>query len=193
MSQTLLLTGRPGVGKTTLVRRVVGQLGRPAGGFYTRELRQRGRRVGFDIVTLAGEQATLAHVDIHSRQRVGKYGVDVAALDRVGVPAVRRALEASVLVVVDEIGKMELFSAAFKAAVLDALDGPNAFLATITRSRHPWADRIKRRDDVKLIQVTQENRDALVAHLVRRLAGGAGSDAEKSEAGHKVPGQCSKN
>ncbi|MFQ5594263.1 MAG: NTPase [Anaerolineae bacterium] len=170
MPKSLLLTGRPGIGKTTLIRRVIEQLGRPAGGFYTHELRQRGRRVGFEIVTLDGEQATLAHVDIHSRQRVGKYGVDVAALDRVGVPAIRRAVEASALVVVDEIGKMELFSEAFKATVLNALNGPNAVLATITRGRHPWADRIRQRDDVQLIQVTQENRDALVDHLVSRLA-----------------------
>ena len=179
MPQTLLLTGRPGVGKTTLVRRVVQRLGRPAGGFYTRELRQQGRRVGFEIVTLDGQRATLAHVDIPSRQRVGKYGVDVAALDRVGVPAIHRAIEAGALVVVDEIGKMELFSEAFKAAVLNALDGPNALLATITRSRHPWANRIRQRDDIELIQVTQENRAALVDHLVSRLTQESGRNAEK--------------
>ncbi len=168
-SENLLLTGRPGVGKTTLVRRVVQRLGRPAGGFYTRELRQHGRRIGFEIETLAGETAILAHVDIRSRYRVGRYGVDVEALERVGVPAVRNALQQGWLVVIDEIGKMELYSEAFKAAVLEALDSPIPVLATITQSRHPWAERIKRRADVAIIEVTRENRDALVEVLARRL------------------------
>jgi len=168
-AENLLLTGRPGIGKTTLVRRVVERLGRPAGGFYTRELRQRGRRVGFEIETLTDEVAILAHVDIQSRYRVGRYGVDVEALERVGVPAVRAAVQRGWLVVIDEIGKMELYSAAFKAAVLEALDSPVPVLATITQSRHPWAERVKQRSDVHLIEVTRENRDALVEELVRRL------------------------
>lgn len=169
MPKALLLTGRPGVGKTTVVRRVVERLGRPAGGLYTGELRERGRRVGFEIVTLDGQKATLSHVGLDSRPRVGRYGVDVAALDRVGVPAIRRAVETGALVVVDEIGKMELFSEAFKAAVVEALESPSPVLGTITWSRHPWADRIKQRADVEVIEVTLENRDALVDQLVERL------------------------
>ncbi|MBS1253597.1 MAG: Nucleoside-triphosphatase THEP1 [Anaerolineales bacterium] len=169
MPKAILLTGRPGVGKTTVVRRVVERLGQPAGGFYTRELREGGRRVGFEIVTLGGQTATLSHVDIESRQRVSKYGVDVAALDRVGVPGIRRAVKTDALVVVDEIGKMELFSDAFKQAVLDALESESSILGTITQGRHPWANRIKQRDDVEVLKVTVQNRDALVDQLVGRL------------------------
>ncbi|MFQ5856456.1 MAG: NTPase [Anaerolineae bacterium] len=172
MPKALLLVGRPGVGKTTLVRRVVEQISRPAGGFYTRELREGDRRVGFEIVTLDGQRATLAHVNINSRHRVSKYAVDVAALDRVGVPAIRQAVEQGALVVVDEIGKMELFSDAFKVAVLDALDSPSPMLGTITRGRHPWADGIKARGDVELVEVTLENREALVDRLVGWLGKG---------------------
>jgi nucleoside-triphosphatase len=167
--ENLLLTGRPGVGKTTLIQRVVARLGRPADGFYTRELRQGGRRVGFEIVTLSGDVGVLAHVDIQSRYRVGRYGVDLTALERVGVPAVQRAIRQGWLVVIDEIGKMELFSEAFKAVVLEALDSPVPVLASITRGRHPWARRIKERPDVTIIEVTPGNRDALVDHLVQRL------------------------
>lgn len=170
MPKAPLLTGRPGVGKTTLVRRVVDRLDQLAGGFYTRELREGGQRVGFEIVTLDGQTATLAHVDIDSRHHVSKYGVDVAALDRVGVPAIRRAMKAGALVVIDEIGKMELFSDAFKAAVLEALDNQSPVLGTITRGRHPWAKRIKQRDDVDVIQVTLKNRDELVNHLAKQLS-----------------------
>jgi nucleoside-triphosphatase len=168
--KAVLLTGRPGIGKTTLVRRVVRRLSRPASGFYTRELRQQGRRVGFEIVTLDGKQATLAHIDISSRHRISKYGVDVATLDRVGVPAIRRAVETGALVVVDEIGKMELFSEAFKVAVLEALDSECSLLATITQSWHPWANRIKQRDDVQVIEVTSGNRDQLVDLLAESLS-----------------------
>ena len=66
MPEALLLTGRPGVGKTTVVRRVVERLSRPTGGFYTCELREGGRRTGFEIVTLDGQRATLSHVDFDS-------------------------------------------------------------------------------------------------------------------------------
>lgn len=169
MAKAIMLTGRPGVGKTTLVRRVIEELDRPAGGFYTRELREGGRRAGFEIVTLGGETATLSHVDIDSEQRVSKYGVDVEALDQVGVPAIREAVDEGALVVIDEIGKMELYSDAFKTAVADALDSASPVLGTIMRGSRPWADRIKRRDNVEVIEVTVENRDRLVDELTERL------------------------
>lgn len=172
MSKAVLLTGRPGVGKTTLVRRVIERLGRPAGGFHTRELREDGRRVGFEIVTLEGRTATLSHVDIESRHRVSKYGVDVAALDRVGVPAIREAVAEDALVVIDEIGKMELFSNTFKRATLDALASQSPVLGTVTRGRHPWAIKIKQRNDVEVLEVTVGNRDWLVEELVERLCNG---------------------
>lgn len=169
MAKALLLTGRPGVGKTTVVQRVVEQLARPAGGFYTRELREEGRRVGFELITLDGQRAILSHVNFGGRYRVGKYGVDVTALDRVGVPAIRQAVIDGRLVVIDEIGKMELFSEEFRAAVLEALEGQSPILGTIMRGRHPWVDRIKQRDTVEVIEVTPANRDTLVAQLVERL------------------------
>ncbi len=171
MPENVLLTGAPGVGKTTLIRRVVERLDRPAGGFYTQEVREKGRRVGFLLVTLEGQQAILAHVTIASRQRVGLYGVDVAALDRIGVPAIRQAIQAEAVVVIDEIGKMELFSEAFREAVLEALDSPNPVLGTIMQRQHPWADAIKARTDVQVIQVTRQNRDRLVDRLVAWLQG----------------------
>src|SRR5579885_397610 len=85
MAEVLVLTGRPGVGKTTLIRRLADALGSRAGGFYTEEIRQGGRRVGFRLVTLDGEQAVLAHVGWRDRpHRVGRYGVDIAVVDRKG-------------------------------------------------------------------------------------------------------------
>jgi nucleoside-triphosphatase len=169
VAQAWLLTGRPGVGKTTCLRRTLERLGRPAGGFFTEELRERGARVGFALVALDGRRATFAHVGRAGPPRVGKYGVDVEALDRVGVPAVRAAIAAGRLVVIDEIGKMELASAAFREVVEAALRSPVPLLGTVLVAPHPWADRIKTWPGVTLVEVTTANRDALPAELARRL------------------------
>src|SRR4030067_866580 len=93
MHRTLLLPGRPGVGKTTIVKQVAAGLGARAGGFYTEEITGPGGRKGFRLITLDGKQATLAHIDIRSKSKVGRYGVDVAAFERVGVAALRAAIE----------------------------------------------------------------------------------------------------
>src|SRR5437879_4315569 len=96
--QKILLTGRPGCGKTTLIKRVVKNLSLRAAGFYTEEIRDRGIRVGFSLVTLDGNQAVLAHVDFKTPERLGKYGLDLSALETVGVRAVRDAVRTQQLV-----------------------------------------------------------------------------------------------
>ncbi len=174
MGSTILLAGVPGVGKTTLIQRVLARWAGPAGGFYTEEMREHGQRVGFRLVTLAGASVTLAHtpspaLPLPGRHRVGRYVVDVAALDRVGVEAIRRAVAAGHLVVVDEIGKMELFSQAFRAAVLEAIASAAPVLGTIMLRPHPWADALKARPEVQVVTVTRENRDALVEVVLTQM------------------------
>lgn len=176
MSSAILVTGHPGCGKTTLIRRVLAQVARPAGGFYTQEVRVDGRRQGFQMVTFDGQQGMLAHVDITGGPRVGRYGVDVAALDAVGVASVRRALDSGGLVVIDEIGPMEFFSAAFRQVVLDALEAGAPVFGSIVKRHTPFGDQIKARPGVALVEVTPANRDALVADLVARVAA-LGSDS----------------
>jgi nucleoside-triphosphatase len=169
MGQALLLTGRPGVGKTTVIRRVVAGLGTGAGGFYTDEIREHERRTGFRLVTLDGEAGILAGVNISSPHRVGRYKVDLDDLEQVGVKAVLRAVEQRdvALVVIDEIGKMELLSAAFCEAVLAALESPKAVLATVMARPQPWVDGIKARPEVTLIEVTRSNREAVPEQILR--------------------------
>jgi len=161
MGRTCLLTGRPGVGKTTCLRRVLDLLQVPTGGFVTDELRERGNRVGFGLVTLDGRRATLAHVSIAGPPRVGRYGVNLDALDRLGVPAIREAVRDGHVVVIDEIGKMEMASSAFRQAVEEALESPAAVLGTILAGSHPWGDRVKGHPAVRLIEVTAANRETL--------------------------------
>lgn len=160
-----LLTGRPGVGKTTCLRRTLDRLEGPAGGFFTEELRERGQRVAFALVTLDGQRAVLAHIRRRGEPRVGKYGVDVAALDRVGVPAIRDAVRRRARVVIDEIGKMEMASPAFCRAVEETLEAPVVVLGTILRAPHPWADRIKHHPGVEVVEVTPGNREELPGRL----------------------------
>ncbi len=170
MKRVYLLTGKPGTGKTSLVKQIVAEFTGVAGGFYTEEIRSQGVRQGFRLVTLDGEEAIMAHVDFDKRYRVGKYGVDVQSLDRVGVSALKRASQ-SALVVVDEIGKMELFSANFRETVLELVDGGKRVLGTIMLDSHPWADAIKARSQVKLVTVTRTNYAQVMADLRSWLGG----------------------
>jgi nucleoside-triphosphatase len=155
MKPVYLLTGKPGTGKTSLIKQAVAGLEGRAGGFYTEEIRSQGTRLGFKLVTLDGHEATLAHTDFNKRFQVGKYGVDVESLDRVGIPALRQAALQCDLVVVDEIGKMELFSADFRETILELIGGGKRVLGTIMLNANPWADKIKRQPQVNLVTVTR--------------------------------------
>jgi nucleoside-triphosphatase len=142
--------------------------GLPVGGFVTEEIRETGVRVGFGIESATGRRATLAHVDLPGPPRVGKYGVDLPAFERVALPAMRDVAEGGAAVI-DELGKMELASRDFREAVLALLARDVAVLATVHVYAHPFTDALKRRADVETIRVTAGNRDALPGELARRL------------------------
>ncbi len=129
--KNILITGKPGVGKTTLVKELIHHLKIEAGGFYTEEIRKRGERQGFKIVTLEGREGVLAFKGSSSPFRVGSYGVNLKDLEEIGVGALLKAVNKGMLVVIDEIGKMELFSFKFKEAVLAAFESSNKVLATV--------------------------------------------------------------
>jgi len=167
MSRNILLTGRPGCGKSTVVRRAVDRLETVAGGFWTEEIREGHRRVGFRVEDIrTGRRGVLAHADYTTGPRVSKYRVDVAAFERVGVAAVQAALGREGWIVIDEVGKMELFSNGFPKVVTAALDARQPLLATVARHRHPFINAIRQRRDVQMIEVTPENREGLPEHLV---------------------------
>jgi len=172
MGRTLLLTGRPGIGKTTVIKKVAEALGDRAGGFYTEEIRgSTGHRQGFRLVTINGDEAVMAHTDLRGegRPRVSRYGVDVEAIEDVGVAAIEKAVASNKVVIVDEIGKMELFCEAFKEAVNDAVESENPVLATVMRGSRPWVDELKAKERVEVWDVTFENRDALPEQVRQRI------------------------
>ena len=140
-----------------------------AGGFYTEEIRNQGIRLGFRLVTLDGQQAILAHVDFNKRYRVGKYGVNIDNLNNVGVPAINSAAEKRDLIIIDEIGKMELFSSSFRDTVLAIINSGKMVLGTIMLDASPWADAIKRQPQVNLVTVTRDNHQQVLNELRRWL------------------------
>jgi len=168
MGKNILLTGRPGVGKTTVIRRVAEQLGGwEVSGFYTQELRLSGRRIGFQVVTLDGREGRLAEVGLDSPHRVGRYGVDVEGFERAALPAL--AVPEADLIVIDEIGKMECFSPAFQQAVERALDGSVPVLGTIGRGGGFFMRAVRSREDIQLLEVTPANRRELPGRLAQML------------------------
>ena len=169
MANVYLLTGSPGTGKTTVIKQAIANTKLKAGGFYTEEVRSGGTRQGFRIITLDGQDTILAHVDISSPYRVSKYGVGISNLDNVGVTAIHRAIEESDLIVIDEIGKMELFSPRFREAVLKAIDSGKKVLGTIMLSSHPFADEIKSHPKVQMVEITRANHDQVLKEITNWL------------------------
>ena len=169
MTEKVLLTGHPGCGKTTLIKRVANNLPQRAGGFYTEEIRDHGRRAGFKIVTLDGDEVVFAHVGLKTPEYLGKYRLDLSALEATGVKAVREAVQRQRLVVIDEIGPMEIRSTIFRDAVNEALDSEVRVLATIFARSMLFTDAVKSRPDVTLIDVRPDNRERLVSELSDRI------------------------
>lgn len=163
----LLLTGRPGIGKTTVIKQIAEVLGNRADGFYTLELREGDVRVGFAFQILNGETGILAHRNLQSVYRVGKYKVDIAQFEQVVVPVLEHAVNGNKVVLIDELGKMELFSQKFQNAVLNLFNCGNPVIATISISPHPFLSELRNRSDIELITITKDNRDTLPDQLVK--------------------------
>ena len=170
----MFLTGVPGVGKSTIVRRVAERLqllGARVGGMTSGELRSGSTRVGFEIRNLStGLTGVLAHVSQQDGPRVGKYHVNSRDLDRIGAEAVQDAINAADLVVIDEVGPMELTSERFKEAVQAALACGRAVLGTVHRNaQDPVVRTIKSTPGIEVIEVTRDNRSTLPGILVERF------------------------
>jgi nucleoside-triphosphatase len=165
MKTAYLVTGEPGIGKTTLIRQVVSTMRMRAAGFYTEDLRSGGAREGFRIVTLDGDMGLLASSGHPGPVQVSKYGVDLEELERVGVAAVRRALDHDHVAVVDEIGRMQLYSREFRQTMFEAVRDGHLVLGTIMLGRNRYADRIKEHRNVELLTLTEENMSDVLMYL----------------------------
>ncbi|MCD6563087.1 MAG: NTPase [Thermoproteales archaeon] len=169
--KNFLITGRPGIGKTTCVLRIISLLSKQGlriGGFITREVRERGKRIGFLIQTFPEmEEVYLASTRYDNGPRIGKYIVNLDNLENVGVSSIKRALESSNIVVIDEIGPMELLSNVFKKIVLEAFNSDKPIVATIhfKARRYPFGKRLLARSDIIVYELTLDNRE----HIYRKI------------------------
>jgi nucleoside-triphosphatase len=169
LKKNIFLTGAPSSGKTTVIREVIKKMGLPANGFYTEEERISGKRAGFLMKTLDGKKGHLAHRDIQSDFRVRRYGVSIENIETIAVPSI--APVNNNVIILDEIGKMECFSAVFRRAVLKALESPNIVLGTITFGGDDFIVGVKKRGDIEMHEVTPENRDSLPDLVLKKISG----------------------
>ena len=169
--RVLLLTGSPGVGKTTVLLRVVESLkgkGYSVGGMISREVRSDGVRVGFEVLDLgSGRRGWLAHVNQPSGPQVGKYRVNLEDLNSIGAEAIMEAVDKCDVIAIDEVGPMELFSEKFKEAVKRAVQCGKVVVGVVHwKARDRLIEEVKAREDTEIITVTHENRDKLHETIV---------------------------
>jgi len=159
MRKNIFLTGAPSSGKTTVIKKIIKKLQMPANGFFTEEERIGEKRVGFLMRSLDGKEGYLAHQDIESNFHVRRYGVSIKNIEVIAASSIL-PIDGNIIIL-DEIGKMECFSEAFKKAALRALDSPNMVIGTITFGGDEFISRIKQRSDIEIIEVNLLNRDTL--------------------------------
>jgi len=165
MVKNIFITGKPGIGKTTLIREILKEVNLPSGGFYTQEIREEKGRLGFKIITLDGKEGILSHINFKSPYKVGKYKVNLKDLEEIAVRSMLEALGAEKLIVIDEIGKQEMFSEKFKEAVILALESKNKVLGTIKITPDPFTNKIRERKDTIVWELQEGNREEIKEKL----------------------------
>jgi nucleoside-triphosphatase len=170
------ITGLPGAGKTHALRRVIEMLEseeKTIGGMLTEPIMENDVRKGFKVLNwMSKEERILAHEDFDSNITVGKYGIDLEALENIGVKAIESATESAEVIIIDEVGKMEVESTKFVDAVKAALDTDKPLILTLhKKSRNPLLQDIRRRDDVRILEVTPINRNLLPYKIIKLLKG----------------------
>ncbi len=165
--KNILISGLPGIGKTTLIKEICGQIKdyNPIG-FYTQEIRNEGQRKGFQLMGLNGSTSIFAHLLIESPHRVGKYRVDVDALDKF-LGSINFSSNKSGPIIIDEIGKMECLSKKFEKLIVEILDSENLVIATISHTDGGIKGKIKQRDDVELFKMNLNNRRSMLGDILK--------------------------
>lgn len=167
----IFITGPPGIGKTSVLNKVkteIKKIGLVVGGFYCPEIIKNGRRIGFTIIDIeTGESGVLASIKTEG-PRIGKYGVNLENIDKIGVKALEKSLEKADFIFIDEIAPMELQSQKFREAVKKVIEGEKTVIAVIhQKSKDKLVLSLKNRDHALIFEVTYENRDLLDREILQ--------------------------
>jgi len=157
LPKNMLITGMPKVGKTTLIKELTMPYIARVGGFYTEEFCRGGVRQGFKIKTFNGEEGVLAQKGMKTKYKVSKYNVDIKALDNIGVKSMEDALAGKEMIVIDEIGSMEIISDEFRKVLFRCLESDKYVLASVRYKSHPFTDEIKKVEDKEVFLLSKNN------------------------------------
>lgn len=171
VKKNLLITGLPGVGKTTLIKKLSEALKsfHPVG-FYTEEIREEGVRKGFELISLEGKKGLLSHKDLRSPYKVGQYKVDIQGFENF-LNSISFSNPLTHLIIIDEIGKMECLSDQFKRLLKEILDSEKCVIATIALKGSGLIAEAKERKDVQLFEITKGNRESLFSEILKEVGG----------------------
>jgi len=171
IKKNLLVTGLPGVGKTTLIKKLSEALKdfHPVG-FYTEEIREEEKRKGFKLISLEGKRGLLSHKEIRSPYKVGQYNVDIKSFEEF-LDSISFFNPLTHLIIIDEIGKMECFSDQFKKIMKEILNSEKWVIATIALKGSGLIAEVKERKDVKLFEITKGNRESLFLEILKEVGG----------------------
>jgi len=171
------ITGMPSVGKTQTLIKIIEKIqksGYNVEGMITEPIIEKKKRIGFYVVDWqTREKEVFAHIEMDTKDKIGKYGVDINALESIGVPAIEKAIEDEEIhvIIIDEIGKMEMLSERFCDVVIDALDSDKPIMVTLhKKSRSPLLQDVRRRDDIRILEVTPVNRNLLPYKIEKIMA-----------------------
>lgn len=164
----ILLTGKPNTGKTTAIKSLIAMIGqRRCGGFFTNEIRnEEGQRIGFETNTLSHKKFLLAHVDFDSPYQIEEFKVNVKGVEDIAVEDMLNDTTHDFMVI-DEIGKMQMFSDKFKDAVLKLANSDKRIIATITLDDTDFSRMLKEDPRNSLFTLTLENRDQMPITMAR--------------------------
>lgn len=168
--KNLLITGPPGVGKTTLIKKLAEALKphQPVG-FYTEEIREKGERKGFELISLEGRRGLLSHKEIKTPYQVGQYKVDVQGFDEF-LESISFFNQHTNFIIIDEIGKMECLSHRFKKLLIEILNSEKIVIATIALKGSGLIAEVKEREDVQVYEITKKSRDAFLKEILDLLS-----------------------
>ena len=157
MVKNLFITGKPGSGKTTLIKEVCLPVMDRVGGFYTEEMTESGSRLGFVLKTFDGREGVLAKKGMKSSYKFNKYGIDGHVLEDIGAGSLAKALKEKELIVIDEIGSIEIVSELFRKMLIVCLVSEKRVLATVRYNAQPFTDDIKKMKDTSVIVLSRDN------------------------------------